>query len=105
MMVNPASLEDILRSSTRALVVGVGGGGDVVGALGAARFLELWNLTCIVGGLSWERYVYDPTPGPRSLDEVEHLRRVHPRVGLANAKTRNTRRRALCREQDGGALR
>lgn len=30
---NPLSLETLIRSSSRALVIGVGGGGDVVGAL------------------------------------------------------------------------
>ena len=30
---SPQSLEDQIKSSARALVIGVGGGGDVVGAL------------------------------------------------------------------------
>ena len=31
--------EDILRKATKALVLGVGGGGDLVGAIPTARFL------------------------------------------------------------------
>lgn len=85
---SPQSLEELIRSSSHALVVGVGGGGDVVGALAAARFLEFCGLTFTLGGLSWERYVYDPVPGPRALSEIEHIELIHPRVGLANPQTK-----------------
>lgn len=82
------SLEDILKASSRALVIGVGGGGDVVGALAAARFLEFCGLTFELGGLSWERYVLDPLPGPRNLSEVENVRVLHDYAWMANAQTR-----------------
>ena len=49
----PNSLEDLLRGSSHALVVGVGGGGDVVGALAAARFLEFLGLTFTLGEGEW----------------------------------------------------
>jgi hypothetical protein len=86
----PLSLEDLIRSSRRALVVGVGGGGDVVGALVTARFLEFCGLEFRLGGLSWERSVFDPVPGPRRLDEVEHVRPLHRYAWLANRETRTT---------------
>jgi hypothetical protein len=82
------SLEDLIRSSSRALVIGVGGGGDVVGALATARFLEFCGLKFHLGGLSWERSVYDPIPGPRSLDEVEQVRALHRYAWLANAESK-----------------
>jgi len=82
------SLEDLIRSSSHALVIGVGGGGDVVGALAAARFVEFCGLDFTLGGLSWERYVYDPVPGPRSLNEIENVKLIHPRMGLANSQTK-----------------
>ena len=78
------SLEKILRSSSRALVVGVGGGGDVVGALAAARFLEFCGVEFLLGGLSWERPEIDPLPGPRSAEEVKHVRVLHRYAWLAN---------------------
>ena len=84
----PQSLEDLIRGSSHALVIGVGGGGDVVGALAAARFFEFCGVDFTLGGLSWERYVYDPVPGPRSLDEIENVKLIHPRVGLANPQTK-----------------
>ncbi|MBI4456649.1 MAG: DUF1152 domain-containing protein [Acidobacteria bacterium] len=82
------SLEDLVCSSSRALVLGVGGGGDVVGALVAARFLEFCGLEFELGGLSWERFVHDPVPGPRSLREVQEVRPLHPRAWFANPNSR-----------------
>ena len=87
---NTPRLEDILRSAHKALVIGVGGGGDVVGTIPTARFLELFDITCIVGGLSWERLVYDPQPGTRKLAEVTQVEPLAPTVWLANAQTTTT---------------
>jgi len=69
------------------LVIGVGGGGDVVGAFVAARFLEFCGLEFLLGGLSWERSVYDPIPGPRKLSETRNVRALHPFAWMANAET------------------
>lgn len=88
MSASSQSLEDIIRASSRALVIGVGGGGDVVGALAAGRFLEFCGLEFVLGGLSWERFVFDPVPGPRMLSEVENVRVLHPRVWMANSESR-----------------
>jgi hypothetical protein len=83
-----SSLEDLLHAAKRALVIGVGGGGDIVGALAAARYLEFSGLACVLGGLSWERFVFDPVPGPRRLSEVENVRVLHPHAWLANPRSR-----------------
>jgi len=69
-------------------VIGVGGGGDVVGALATARFLEFCGLQFHLGGLSWERSVFDPIPGPRSLDEVVDVRPLHRYAWRANAESK-----------------
>jgi hypothetical protein len=82
------SLETILRASSRALVVGVGGGGDVVGALAIARFLQFCNLQFVLGGLSWEQPSIDPLPGPRSISEVLSVRKLHRYAWLANSQSR-----------------
>jgi hypothetical protein len=81
------SLENLIHASNRALVIGVGGGGDVVGALAAGRFLEFCGLEFVLGGLSWERFVFDPVPGPRMLSEVDNVRVIHPRAWMANPKS------------------
>jgi len=90
MNASPPSLEDLIGASSRALVIGVGGGGDVVGALAAGRFLEFCSLEFVLGGLSWERYVFDPVPGPRKLCEVENVRVIHEYAWMANAHSRTT---------------
>ena len=85
-MIAPApSLEDIIRGSKHALVIGVGGGGDVAGALAAARFFEFSGLRFTLGGLSWERNVYDPIPGPRKLEESKNIKALHEFAWLANS--------------------
>jgi hypothetical protein len=84
------SLEDLIRASSRALVIGVGGGGDVVGALATARFLEFCGLKFVLGGLSWERSVYDPIPGPRKLSEVRNVRVLHDYAWMANGDSQTT---------------
>ncbi len=88
MTTDSSSLEGLLRSSKRALVIGVGGGGDIVGALATARFLEFCGLEFVLSGLSWERHVFDPVPGPRRLSEVENVRALHPYAWLANPQSR-----------------
>ena len=82
-----ASLETLLIRGKRALVIGVGGGGDVVGALATARFLEFCGLHFTLGGLPWERFVYDPLPGPRGLLEVRNVRVLHPYAWMVNGTT------------------
>ena len=84
----PLSLEETIGLSSNAVVIGVGGGGDVVGALAAARFVEFCGLPFTLGGLSWERFVYDPVPGPRALSEIDPIELIHPRIGLANSQTK-----------------
>jgi hypothetical protein len=37
----------------------------------------------VLGGLTWERRVVDPLPGPRRLDEVTGVRALHDAVALA----------------------
>ena len=82
-----SSLEDFIGESSRSLVIGIGGGGDVAGALATARFLEFCGLEFVLGGLSWERRVFDPLPGPRMLSEVDNIRVLHEFAWMANRET------------------
>ena len=41
----------------------------------------------IVGGLTWERSVVDPLPGPRKLSEVEGAEPLNEAVALCNPET------------------
>ena len=48
----------------------MGGGGDVVGALGVSTLLDGLGTEWVLGGVAWERSPIDPRPGPRSLEEI-----------------------------------
>ena len=74
--------------STRALVFGVGGCGDIVSTIPTARFLESHGIDVILGGVAWERVVVDPQPGPRHFDEIENIERLNETIALANENTR-----------------
>jgi hypothetical protein len=80
-------MEEVAAAS-RILVVGIGGGGDVAGALAAAEAARALGTDAVVGGLTWERRPVDPLPGPRRLDELTGLTaRLHEAVGLAGPDT------------------
>ncbi|WP_456481373.1 DUF1152 domain-containing protein [Methanopyrus sp.] len=74
-------------------VLGIGGGGDVVGACHTYRWVRKLDPERIVlGGLTWERAVVDPEPGPRSRDEiVGDVEWIHERVGVLRGRARPRR--------------
>jgi hypothetical protein len=84
-----ADAERILRALRRPLVIGMGGGGDVVGALATAEFARLYDRAePVLGGLSWERRPIDPAPGPRTAAEIVDAEPIAPGTLLAGPDTR-----------------
>jgi hypothetical protein len=68
-------IPDALREARRPLCLGIGGGGDVVGALATAEYCRLEHgARPVVGGVTWERRPIDPEPGPRTAAEIEGAR-------------------------------
>lgn len=81
--------EALLRAARRPLVIGMGGGGDIVGALATAEQLRIYDRADpILGGLAWERRPVDPVAGPRRVDEIQGARELAPGVLLAGPQTR-----------------
>jgi hypothetical protein len=78
----------LLSRSRRPLVLGIGGGGDVVGALATAEVCRLHGAEPVVGGVTWERRPIDPQPGPRTEAEIEGARPLAPGVLAASPGTR-----------------
>jgi hypothetical protein len=77
-----------LTTSKRPLILGIGGGGDVVGALAVAEHCRLFNgADPIIGGVSWERRPIDPEPGPRTAAEIENAAEIAPGVLAASGET------------------
>ena len=78
-----------LTHSKRPLIIGIGGGGDVVGALALAEHCRLYyGADPIVGGVAWERRPIDPVPGPRRADEIEGASEIAPAVLAAGPQTK-----------------
>jgi hypothetical protein len=81
--------ELLLRGASRPLVIGMGGGGDVVGALATAELTRIYDRAePVVGGLSWERRPFDPVPGPRASAEIADAEELAPGILLAGPDTR-----------------
>jgi hypothetical protein len=71
----------LLAAARRPLVLGIGGGGDVVGALATAEACRLYHGSApVLGGTTWERRVIDPEPGPRATGEIVNARTLAPAV-------------------------
>ena len=70
------------------MVLGIGGGGDVVGALAAAHLCRRLGVPPRLGGVTWERLPIDPRPGPRSADEITGATELAPGVLQASPETR-----------------
>ncbi len=80
--------EATLAAAKRPLVLGIGGGGDVVGALATAESCRLYHgADPLVGGVSWERQVIDPDAGPRTFDEIAAAEPLGASIGLARPDT------------------
>src|SRR3954467_7270821 len=78
-----------LSRSRRPLVIGIGGGGDVVGALATAEAARLYHgARPVVGGVAWERRAIDPQPRPPAAEEIEDAGELAPGVLLARPRTR-----------------
>jgi hypothetical protein len=82
-----SDLFSIVQGAERALVLGIGGGGDVVGALAVARVCEALGTSFTLGGVSWERSAVDPHPGPRPVAEIQDARPLGATAALAGPGT------------------
>lgn len=79
--------DQALADAQRVLCIGIGGGGDVVGALALAALARSVGTPSVVGGLTWERRPIDPLPGPRHLAEVSGAQPLNDAVALAGPDT------------------
>lgn len=80
-------------------MLGIGGGGDVAGALAVAREIEALGPAVELGGVAWERFANDPYPGPRRLDELSGTRTVGTGGALVGPDAATPEGVVLCEAQ------
>ena len=86
-----AAVPDALREAKRPLCLGIGGGGDVVGALATAEHCRIeYGARPVLGGVTWERRPIDPEPGPRAAAEIEGARPLAEAPAETGAERRAT---------------
>lgn len=83
----PAAGIEAVLAGRRVLAIGIGGGGDVVGALAVAEYVAALGGSAVLGGTTWERRPIDPLPGPRTLAELRGAEPLHAAVALAGPRT------------------
>src|SRR5262249_6091967 len=74
-------LFDCLRSR-KVLVIGIGGGGDILGTLPTCFDLKRLGAIPILGGLTFKRIEHDPKGGPRKIDEFKNTKQFNECIGL-----------------------
>lgn len=72
----------------KALLVGIGGGADVIGTIPTKLHLESFGIKCVLGGIPWERYSIDPFPGPRPFDQIVNVANINDSLCWATEKTK-----------------
>jgi Uncharacterized protein conserved in archaea len=66
-------INEIVGSEVRnILVIGIGGGGDVVGSTITYNLAVNEGIDAVLGAVLWERYVVDIIPGPIKIDELRN---------------------------------
>lgn len=81
------SLKDYLKDSKKVLIIGIGGGGDIVGTIPTSELLQMFGIECVHGGIAWERSTIDPAPGPRTFDETRNVRKLNDVVWYASPES------------------
>lgn len=80
------SLED-LRGLRNILIVGVGGGGDTLGALIVYYRLRALGVEAMLGNVVWERFILDPFPGPVPVEHLVNAKILGGSVALVNRES------------------
>ena len=79
---------DEVTAFERALVIGIGGGGDILATVPTARFLELLDLEVYLGGVAWQPVPRDVRAGPRSIAELIEVEPIADHVAIAQSGAR-----------------
>ena len=81
-------MEKSFSKFNKALLIGIGGGADIVGTIPTKILLESYGVQTILAGLPWERYSIDPYPGPRPFSEIVNKTTINKSLCWANKNTK-----------------
>lgn len=81
-------LGPILEDAARAILVGLGGGGDVCGTLPTKALLSAYGVDAVLAGAAWQRKPHDPHPGPRAIDDFDHVHVLGETTARVTPRTR-----------------
>ncbi|MEM1578539.1 MAG: DUF1152 domain-containing protein [Archaeoglobaceae archaeon] len=81
-------LKDCKRK--KALVFGMGGGGDIVSTIPIANFLKLFDFHTLHGSVLWDRVIIDPKPGPRSVEELVGAEKICDTIAFITEETKTS---------------
>lgn len=76
-----------LEKCEKALVLGIGGGGDIFATIPTRNFLKKIGIEAYVGCVAWERFILDPKPGPRPLEELVNIQELSETVCIGGPDT------------------
>ncbi len=80
-------LKGIFGDISKALIVAIGGGGDIVGASHLYNAFRRDGIRTYLAAIPWERYVLDPIPGPLSLNDFNGNIILRDRYGIILGET------------------
>lgn len=85
-----------LADAQGVMCLGIGGGGDCVGAYAVAEMARALGTPAHAGGITWERRPIDPIPGARHLHELQDADALNDIVALAHAGTTGPQGARFC---------
>lgn len=81
-------LDEILGFNVRSvLVIGIGGGGDVVGSAITYGLAINEGKEVVLGAVLWERYVNDIVPGPIRIQDLRNAEAIGNYLAIVNGDT------------------
>uniref|UniRef100_A0A7J3ZLI8 DUF1152 domain-containing protein n=1 Tax=Fervidicoccus fontis TaxID=683846 RepID=A0A7J3ZLI8_9CREN len=79
-------MRQLLKGCSKIAFIGIGGGGDVCSAAMLSIASEREGLESITGTIVWERFPYDPIPGPIPLGSIRGIRLVSEYSGICEGE-------------------
>lgn len=81
-------MEKSFSKIKKALLIGIGGGADIVGTIPTKILLKTYGVKSILGGIPWERYSIDPYPGPRPFSQIINKTKINDSLCWAHSNTK-----------------